>query len=606
MTQGFKLTLTWMTGCLAALVVGLAPVSSAVVNGHFIPVGPDAFYHGRRILDTVANFRNFFQFDRFIHMPEGSLVTWPWAYDFTLSLIVRTAMALHLSHDPLVILDALPVLGFVVAISLVMLLCRRLELSLPATVLALLATAFFPLNQATYELGNFHHHFAEHLFVLASLVCGVGWLQQPDSVRRALLTGLILGISVGVHTTQFILQFPLLLVFAWLWWRRQPLPSTIPYFAAALAVTTLGIALPSLALREGHFEVYTLSWFQVYIAACTACLSVLLSRFQRTPRNLVLLCVVAAIMASVAIGQLLFAGRFFTNAIAGMGEIGEVRSPWATTAQPGGWQRLAGFYSYLIFTAPITIGLLIWNLWSEREPARAFLWIAGILGIGLLLQQLRLNYFGSFALYLPWIMLLDSKTRQSSARAVWFAAACGLALIVYWPGFRPIFERKALADDVYYQITRPIYPALAEACANKPGTVLADPFDGHYIRFHTGCSVIADPFLVTPQHEQKYLEERQLLQLPAAVLRERAPNVRYIFVRRANVFYTAADGTKITIPNGDPKDPNPQLVDELLATSTIQLPPGFHLLKELFFIRDAQQLPYARLFEIAPVQLPAH
>ena len=86
--------------------------------------------------------------------------------------------------------------------------CRRLELSLPATVLALLATAFFPLNQATYELGNFHHHFAEHLFVLASLVCGVGWLQQPDSVRRAVTTGLILGISVGVHTTQFILQFP--------------------------------------------------------------------------------------------------------------------------------------------------------------------------------------------------------------------------------------------------------------------------------------------------------------------------------------------------------------------------------------------------------------
>jgi hypothetical protein len=82
--------------------------------------------------------------------------------------------------------------------------------------------------------------------------------------------------------------------------------------------------------------------------------------------------------------------------------------------------------------------------------------------------------------------------------------------------------------------------------------------------------------------------------------------VRYIFVRRANIFYTAADGTKITAPNGNPKDPNPQLVDELLATSELQLPPGFHLLKELFFIRDAQQLPYARLFEIEPAQVPAH
>ena len=54
-------------------------------------------------------------------------------------------------------------------------------------------------------------------------------------VRRAVITGLVLGISVGVHTTQFILQFPLLMVFTWLWLRRQPLPSTIPYFAATLA-----------------------------------------------------------------------------------------------------------------------------------------------------------------------------------------------------------------------------------------------------------------------------------------------------------------------------------------------------------------------------------
>ncbi len=38
-------------------------------------------------------------------------------------------------------------------------------------------------------------------------------------------------------------------------------------------------------------------------------------------------------------------------------------------------------------------------------------------------------------------------------------------------------------------------------------------FDGHYIRFHTDCSVIANNFLVTPQHEQKYMEASRLLSM---------------------------------------------------------------------------------------------
>ena len=69
--------------------------------------------------------------------------------------------------------------------------------------LSKLATAFFPLNQATYQLGNFHHHFAEHLLVLTSLVCGVGWLKQPESVLRAVVTGLVMGISDRIAVLDF-------------------------------------------------------------------------------------------------------------------------------------------------------------------------------------------------------------------------------------------------------------------------------------------------------------------------------------------------------------------------------------------------------------------
>jgi hypothetical protein len=199
----------------------------------------------------------------------------------------------------------------------------------------------------------------------------------------------------------------------------------------------------------------------------------------------------------------------------------------------------------------------------------------------------------------PWILVLDESVRERSSRTAGLLAAFAVALFAYWPGIQQLLKPKSLADDPYYQITRPIYPALAAACAKQPGIVLAEPFDGHYIRFHTNCSVIADPFLVTPQHEQKFVEAHRLLDLPPQELLRAAPAVRYVFVRRKNIFYSKADGTGVTMTNGNPADPNPRLVDELLALPQNQLPPQFHLLKELFVAPGSDQLPYARLFELS-------
>ena len=127
MTQGFKYTLLWLGASLAALIVALAPVMAAVNNGEYVPVGPDSFYHARRILDTVADFSSFFQFDTFTHLPEGNLVTWPWAYDFTMSLIVRAVLALHLSDNPLAILVHLPPVAYPLARLRMHSVCRSLN-----------------------------------------------------------------------------------------------------------------------------------------------------------------------------------------------------------------------------------------------------------------------------------------------------------------------------------------------------------------------------------------------------------------------------------------------------------------------------------------------
>src|SRR4051812_19772617 len=101
MTDGFKLAMIWIVGALAAVVAALAPMSSAMIDGHYIPVGPDGFYHARRILDAVADPAAFFQFDPFTEVPEGHLVSWPWAYDYLLSILVRIALALHVTGNAL-------------------------------------------------------------------------------------------------------------------------------------------------------------------------------------------------------------------------------------------------------------------------------------------------------------------------------------------------------------------------------------------------------------------------------------------------------------------------------------------------------------------------
>jgi hypothetical protein len=597
-TEEFKLVLVWLIGCFAAVIVGLAPVSSALSHGHYLPVGADAFYHARRILDTVADPSRFFQFDHLMHVPEGSLVTWPWAYDWTMAQIVRLGLALHLSREPLTILDHLPVLGFAVAETLMLAICRQLRISVWGTLIALLATAFFPLNQIQYAVGNFHHHFAEHLFVLAALAAGLAWLRRPDSVACACLTGAVLGISVGVHTAQFILQVPLVCALAWMWLKKMPLPRHIPAFCVALMVMTLAVALPSLAVREGRFEVYTLSWFQVYFAACTAVFCMLLTRIRHSPVGTGMLCAAVVIMALPALGVVIFAERFVTNGINGMDTIGEVRSPWYIMLQPGGFSRLVAYYSALIYVLPATLVYCAWRLWRETQVHQVFFWIACVLGLVLVTQQIRMNYFGSFALYLPWILAADELSRRVARPATVLA---GLGLIVtlcYASTLAFTFSaQRPLANDIYYQISQTIYPVLASACRQDPGTVLAQPFDGHYIRFHTDCSVIANNFLVTPQHEQKYMEASRLLSMSATQMFAAAPGVKYVFVQRYNLSKVLPNGKIEFVPRGDPQNPDLPLVRELLAARSDQLPPHFRLLKELFFqgITDA---PYARLFAL--------
>jgi hypothetical protein len=329
----------------------------------------------------------------------------------------------------------------------------------------------------------------------------------------------------------------------------------------------------------------------------------LLTRTNFDRKGIIRLGIVGVVMLAPVLGQMLLARDFFTVNVEGMGEISEVQSPLKLWRDSNSFDYVSSIYTHLLLLVPVTALLCAWKIWKEREPARLVFWIASLAGVTLLTMQLRLQYFGSFALYLPWILLLEDFSRTEWARTrsikpeyVW--AATGVALIfAYSNGLQHyLFERHALAGDPYYGLTRPVYTPFAAACREHPGIVLAEPNDGHYIRFHTNCPVIANNFLVTARQAERTKHERELLGMTAAQVYERAPEVSYVFVRNNALFYSLPDGSLEFAPDGVEGYPEYALVNELLRADRENLPAHYRVVGELK--ADDAKWPYARVFAI--------
>src|SRR6185312_13795078 len=97
-------------------------------------------------------------------------------------------------------------------------------------------------------------------------------------------------------------------------------------------------------------------------------------------------------------------------------------------------------------------------------------------------------------LYLPWILLIDDRFRENAGKMRWAIPAAAVALLLaYLPAMKfVLFMPKIVANDPYYGLTYDIYPDFARECAKAPGIALAGLDDGHFIRYHTQCSVIAN------------------------------------------------------------------------------------------------------------------
>jgi len=584
----------WLVVSALAVFSCSLMLSAATWNGENLPVGNDSFYHARRILDTVRDLAGFYEFDTKIHAPEGSLIPWPWGYDYAMALIVRGTMTLGLSTDPMAILIWIPAVAVVFSIALLIAIARQLGLSPSLTAFAAICMALAPTTQMLNGVGIIDHHYAEALFILATLAAGLAWLRQPDNPRRAIALGVTLGLAPAVQNGLFILQLPLLITMFVLWLQGRSAPArAASIFAGTLLIATTLIVLPSLPFRMGRFEFYTLSWFHLYIAMCTAVTVVLLSRLTATRKGIITLLVVSAVLLIPILREVSIAAAFLAGTPKYLRLIGEMQPPFRALKIIGA-SGLSRYYSYLIWIVPLTALLCAYKAFKERSQPRLLFWITSLMGLALLLSQLRMHYFGGFAMYLPWLVLVQEyceRAQQQAKRAILLTALA--MLLVYFPSLsHELVIPIPTANDTSFRETRPILESLKKACAKQPGTVLADGDLGHPIRYYTDCSTIANNFLLTPQHFQKVEEAVHLLSLSAEEFAEQAPDVEYVLVRPGQIAQEADGSFTYSFPG-----PKSRLVQQLLFAHPNELPPEFVLIDEVR-LADLDDAIYAKLYEI--------
>jgi len=528
----------WLGASLITLFFALMVRDSALFDGMRLPFTNDSFYHAHRILDAVIGDRGFYQFDDRLHAPEGSWISWPWAYDFLLVKLTQLALWVRPDLDPMAFISYAPVAWIFVNTALFLACASSIGLSAEMRFLAMLCFALSPLTQLLHAVGNIDHHYIEHTFVLLNVWLGLRWLKAPHETRRAVTLAIALGIAPAFHNGLFILQLvPLTTVFV-LWLRgRAPPARALRAFGAMLVATTLLVALPSQPFRAGMFEFGLLSWFHVYVAACTAAAIAFVSWRAYSSASLAILATLCAALAIPLAPQLVGGAGFLSGKFSILDQISEVKSPYRLFTRTLGPVWTASYYSWFLLFAPFLLAFFAYRIFREERADRLYYAVAVVFGLALLLDQFRLHYFGFFGYVTSGLLLVDEwRARHGRHRGATFVVTFALVVLAYQPSLRErLFIAYAPGADPEYASAIPAFLDLKRLCAEDPGVVLASPDDGNAILFHSECSVIANNFILREADKKHIDEVNRLMKLaPAEIHRER-PDVKYLFVRTKNV-----------------------------------------------------------------------
>lgn len=593
-TNRFLLIVWVLCGALAC-VLSLRQFGSALSAGTLIPVDDDSFYHAHRIVEAMPSAAGLMQFDAGIHAPEGSWITWPWAYDWLMARLAHGASAIFGVAEPLRVLALVAPLWVFVNVALFIGIARQLDMPPLPMAAATLCYATSPLTMLMHRFGMLDHHYVEHSFALGSVALGLLWVRNPERSLWPAALGAWLGAAPAFHNGLFILQVPVLATLGarWALGRRDHLGSVI-VFAVSLLASTLLFLLPSQPFQRLMYSFSLHSWFHLYIAFSTALLSLALARWPRSAAGLTGLLLLSIALLIPVTSQLAVGSDYLTAHLVDLDEVAEVKGMFGYLRD-----HQAGFllslYGGLLLVLPLGLAALLVQTWERRDDTRLFLTMAAVFGTALMTDQLRLENYGSFALFLlPFLMLARwAPERPANAR---FRGALTVALVAgsILPTLPRLSESIATGGAIDYHLAEPIYQRLAGACRQHPGIVLAASSDGHPISYFSQCAVLADNFIITRQHEEKLEQVNQLMGLSLAQVLATAPYVRYIFVSRADNVYHSACG--LECPQ------NAGLRRELMAPET----PAFPRLQLIGETRmkgpnGNASFVIGRLFEVLPM-----
>lgn len=590
MSQGFKNITMWLFAGTCAYLLAYQTLGSSFVDNHYIPATYDSFYHARRILDAVNNITAFYQFDPRIHVPEGSLLTWPWFYDYAIALIVKSVLAITPIQDPMVVIAYIPPLWVFINVLILLGITIQLGFSNTARFITLLCFSLSPLTQVLHIVGRIDQHYMEHTFVLLCLYTGLSWLQHQSSRLYASLFGISLAFAPAINNGLFILQAPLLLALFIFWIKGKSIPlNSITYFNVSLATATLLLLLPSEPFLRGEFAYYFFSWFHLYIAACTILISIFLAKTQYSKKYLAIFLFLSFILLSIILKDIFWSSRFLTGTLLNLDNITETQNIFKTLSRLGAYE-FTKQYTGLIWILPIIVFICIYKISTEKSFPSVYLYAYMLLGSVLMFSQYRLHYFGSFTLYLPLIIWLD-KHRSITTNHFQKAVVLSFIIAAYIPAKDILFRNLPPGGTYDYALTRHVYVDLQKECKNDPGTVLADYNDGHYITFHTDCSVIADNFIIMALHEQKILEVDRLMLLSANEIYQKHPDIKYLYISRN-------DNALIETNEEEIMQKNRGLRAELLLSHK-SAPVGYRLIYELQMKNsDNNIIPIARAYKL--------
>ncbi|MFT4820227.1 MAG: hypothetical protein ACJAWK_001534 [Candidatus Azotimanducaceae bacterium] len=603
MRRTFRLLMLWLAGGALGMGVALVWLTGSMVDNEMVPMGPDSFLHARRILDAYADLGAFYQWDIKSFGPDGAFNHWPWPYDLGLALTLK-ALVPFLQQAPMTILAYIPTAWTFVTAGWLVLICRQLHMRDLYTALFIVGFFLAPNIQLVHGVGRIDHDFMELTFVLASVWLTLRWIEAPDRLHRGLLLGLCLGLANGINITLFLLQMPLLMLASYRWLHGVPFNGpALTRCCSGLVLTTLTIAVFSGPLQQGSISYSYLSWFQVYVACSTAVFLLLFAKIQPSLKGTLVLVSAALLLIAPVLQEMLGGVEFMANSqSAFLSHVAEARSPWTV-----GMSALAWYSGGLLLAPVIMIGAVLYLVKGKHAIFHG-LAIFCLFGLTLLLMRYRFSYFGTYALFLPWLCFVDhwqrrrypttlprvgevTRSKTLAARySVPMVAIIALALLQI-PSFQYLWLDRNVGYSDTYERTRPLYLYLGELCEQQPGLVLAPLVSGNYIRYHTHCSVLGTAQFGAKNRQT--LQGARALRLlgadPQTALQDPL-QFDYVFVSRTY-------GTRTDVPQWAQTRNTEGLNGALLGASQV-FPAGYRLLMAADFDRGGEKLGLARLFSV--------